>query len=632
MRLATLGFCVVLAGCLRGETTIVARVEKVVSKKEAPPGPVVRTFSGAARGSPVQLAAVDGRTYAWIADGDAAALHVVDLGALEIVTTLALGGAPSELVMLEDGSLVAALRDTSELVRISPGLHPAVHARLDVATEPVGLALSKNELFVTSGWGRTLTAVAMDRFARDWKVEVDREPRDVVLSDGHAIVTHAIGQTVEIVNIDSHAVEKKLLRGRREGGFQTTGHPIQGFALATDGTRIFAPRALAQTERATDFMWMSKPGPEFVIDEKGNRKIKRAETSDSYGGAVDSFPPETLDVAVLDAKGEPDLESLALRTGFPVATCALPRAALATSDGRLFVACLGSDIVAELDGGVPSPHHAEIRRTKVPAGPTGLAWDDRHESVVVWSQFARQLSLLPSGPIEDGKALAAVTIPPIDSDAKLALGRVLFHATADTRISKDGRACASCHPDGRDDGLVWQTKDGPRQTAMLSGRLEGTAPYGWLGQSKDVADHLKTRTFKRLGGSGLPNADLDALTLYVKTLRPPEPKRTAMGEALVREGETIFNSSRAECANCHGGDGRTPDGLDHVVWSQTRDDTTGLFDTPSLRHVAQTAPYFHDGRYATLDDLLRKVDGTMGHTKQLTPHELEALEAFLVTR
>jgi cytochrome c peroxidase len=208
---------------------------------------------------------------------------------------------------------------------------------------------------------------------------------------------------------------------------------------------------------------------------------------------------------------------------------------------------------------------------------------------------------------------------------------VLFHSTGDTRISKDGRACASCHPDGRDDGLVWETKEGPRQTMMLSGRLERTAPFGWLGQSKDVAEHMKTRTFKRLGGTGLQQDDLDALVLYVKSLRPPEPKASVIG-ALALEGEAIFDSEGTQCASCHGADGRSPDGIDHAVWSKTDRDVTGVFDTPSLRHVAQTAPYFHDGRYATLGELLRKVDGTMGHTKQLSPHELEALEAFLVTR
>ena len=55
------------------------------------------------------------------------------------------------------------------------------------------------------------------------------------------------------------------------------------------------------------------------------------------------------------------------------------------------------------------------------------------------------------------------------------------------------------------------------------------------------------------------------------------------------------------------------------------------FDTPSLRFVSGTAPYFHDGRYPTLRALLVGSDGKMGHTAKLSPHELDALEAYLRT-
>ena len=45
---------------------------------------------------------------------------------------------------------------------------------------------------------------------------------------------------------------------------------------------------------------------------------------------------------------------------------------------------------------------------------------------------------------------------------QIARGRALFRVTDDGRLSRDGRACASCHPDGRDDALTWSTPDGPR--------------------------------------------------------------------------------------------------------------------------------------------------------------------------
>lgn len=59
----------------------------------------------------------------------------------------------------------------------------------------------------------------------------------------------------------------------------------------------------------------------------------------------------------------------------------------------------------------------------------------------------------------------------------------------------------------------------------------------------------------------------------------------------------------------------------------------GLFRTPSLRDVANTAPYMHDGSVATLDDAIdREVyyrSLQAGHPLQLTVEEREDLKAFL---
>jgi cytochrome c peroxidase len=55
-----------------------------------------------------------------------------------------------------------------------------------------------------------------------------------------------------------------------------------------------------------------------------------------------------------------------------------------------------------------------------------------------------------------------------------------------------------------------------------------------------------------------------------------------------------------------------------------------VLDTPSLRFVSGTAPYFHDGRHATLADLLRAAEGKMSW-RHLDDTELDALEAYLRT-
>ena len=58
---------------------------------------------------------------------------------------------------------------------------------------------------------------------------------------------------------------------------------------------------------------------------------------------------------------------------------------------------------------------------------------------------------------------------------------------------------------------------------------------------------------------------------------------------------------------------------------------TPRFDTPGLGFLEGRAPYFHDGRYQTLRQLLLASDGKMGHTAQLSNADLNALEAYLRT-
>lgn len=55
------------------------------------------------------------------------------------------------------------------------------------------------------------------------------------------------------------------------------------------------------------------------------------------------------------------------------------------------------------------------------------------------------------------------------------------------------------------------------------------------------------------------------------------------------------------------------------------------FDTPSLRHLALSAPYFHDGAVDTLEALIDHNGDRMGSTAALTAEERQALLAYLET-
>ena len=300
-------------------------------------------------------------------------------------------------------------------------------------------------------------------------------------------------------------------------------------------------------------------------------------------------------------------------------------------------ACVGIDAVVAYDALSGSPGQAERQHWNVGAGPSGIAVDVERRQAVVFSQFDRTVSTFSlrsdfTELVDDRSAPSAVekvALPALPNmSTQQVIGRMLFHASGDVRISSDGRACASCHPDGRDDAITWATPEGPRRSITLAGRVGKTAPYSWDGNATTIDAHLSA-TFRRLSGTGLRSFEREALVAYVSSL-PVPPARVVEDKAKVDRGRRIFVSPEAGCSGCHSGSSLT-DGMNHDVGSKRSADKAGTFNTPSLHLVGGTGPFFHDGRYASLAELLVKSDGKMGHTGHLTNADIDALATYLET-
>jgi mono/diheme cytochrome c family protein/DNA-binding beta-propeller fold protein YncE len=606
----------------------------------SPPHPKVERVASKV-GASVALARIDGALHAWVADEEDHAILTVDVDSGRVVGRTEVGGVPANVVALGDARLAVAIRDGAR-VAILEGAGTSAWplaeiATISVATEPVALALSpaEDEMLVASGWGHALSAIDLHERNVRFVEDVGREPRAVAVStDGkRAFVTHATGPGLSIVELHSSDANAKPKVWNLESesfgvGWEGGGGPFkrqsaQGFAVAVSADpkgRVFVPHVGVHTAFGTN--------PDFGAPITG------------YGSA-DAGPADVFEVAVVDeANGTPidfeprfvgDTDNVRVRHVDHNTACLLPRAAIADK-ANVYIACLDSDRVLELDAGSIHPERMALREWKVPRGPVGLALDVKTERLVVWSSLSRSLSTLGVAESAKGLSLASFTLPAKNPlPAEVARGRELFHS-GEVRISGDGRACASCHPDGRDDGLVWATPDGPRQTPSLAGRVDGTAPYGWTGAAKDLESHVP-KTFKRLGGKGLTGEDKAALLAYVRVMSaPPVSREARASDEKIAKGKTIFHSEATQCASCHGVDGELPDGTNHDVKSRASGDIKKAFDTPSLKYVGGTGPWFHDGRYKTMRDLLVKSDGKMGHTKHLSPEELDALEAYLLTR
>ncbi len=241
----------------------------------------------------------------------------------------------------------------------------------------------------------------------------------------------------------------------------------------------------------------------------------------------------------------------------------------------------------------------------------------------------------------------------------VALGRWLFHSP---RLSGNGQvSCASCHAQahafsvpealttrgvsGRPlvrhaptlinlawaEGLFWD--GGARNLESLS--LAPLTHPDEMGQSnlaamlEDLAqDASVARQFEAAFGDGPPTLGhlLRALAQYQRTLvsarsRYDAWRRGEPGALLTAHERQGLDLVRTRCTPCHDGelftdnafhnnglDAHFGDGEDESRGRgrvTLREEDTGRYKTPTLRNVAVSAPYMHDGRFATLEDTLR---------------------------
>jgi cytochrome c peroxidase len=286
-------------------------------------------------------------------------------------------------------------------------------------------------------------------------------------------------------------------------------------------------------------------------------------------------------------------------------------------------------------------------------------------------------------------------------EERVALGKALFNETA---LSRDGTlSCASCHvanfafTDARRFSLGVRGQKGTRNSMPLT-NLAWKTNFFWDGRAPSlraqalmpIEDHTEmdetldrvvakltaTKEYPPLFTAAFGSPEITpeklglALEQFLLTLTAYDTKfdRALRGKATLSDDEKrgfeLFMTEYeprtgqfgADCFHCHGG----PLFSDHQFHNNgliPNDDDTGRhrisklesdrnkFSTPSLRNIARTAPYMHDGRFATLEEVVAHYSSGVHRSAtldpnlakhpagglQLSPADQQALVAFLKT-
>jgi len=289
-------------------------------------------------------------------------------------------------------------------------------------------------------------------------------------------------------------------------------------------------------------------------------------------------------------------------------------------------------------------------------------------------------------------------VPPVPADnaltpARIDLGKKLFF---DTRLSGHGNmSCATCHNPqfGWSDGLpvgvgergeklaratptifnsgfnilqMWDGRKksleeqamGPMET-MAEMNMDTTKLFGWLNQSEGY-----TKLFAA-AYPGMPiNADTlsKAMASFERTVISNHTrfdqwvagKKDALSSDEIKGFALFIDPNKANCSACHAGPNFTDSSFHNIGLASYGKENPdlgrygqkplalmkGAFKTPTAREIVNTAPYFHDGSAATIDQLIDFYDRGGEVKTNLSPniHELHLsvqeksqLRAFLIS-
>jgi len=248
--------------------------------------------------------------------------------------------------------------------------------------------------------------------------------------------------------------------------------------------------------------------------------------------------------------------------------------------------------------------------------------------------------------LASGEAVATFTLGGPREISPLRRGERLFF-NADRSFNAQ-ISCGSCHPDANQDGLVYDiSPDGLGRnyvdTRTMLG-VGGTGPFKWSGLNPSLHRQCGPRAGVFINrSSGFTEDELDDVVAYLWSLEVPRNRHLDEGgelNSLQAWGKEIFERTvdnegveipvEMRCDVCHSGSRFTNLQLTDVGTKGPLD-KTGLLDTPSLNHLTETAPYLHDGRARTLEELwtVFSPEDTHGRALDLSKDELNALVEYL---
>lgn len=543
---------------------------------------------------------------AYVTNRGSDSLSVIDIAARQVITEVAVGDRPYGVVVNSAADRVFVAEQGRDRVAILDAETLQTVSLISVADQPSGLAISDD--------GRTL------------------------------YVTHLLTNTITILNVNPYRVYLSIVAKVDSSGLQSprlrsapsnVQHPTSNPPFPTSAIPLWPDSNLVQS---------------IVIAPDGRRAYVPHTRSNTSNTAL------TFDTTVFPLVSQIDLttrqhligQQLDLGTLDPPGV-GLPFDAAFSPDGHEL---WGVNAASNDASVINTISRTLVAHIEVGDNPRGIVLSPDGTAAYVNNTLAGTVSVIDTSAYT---VTSVITVTDIPLPPLLLNGKRLFHSSDDPRISlNQWISCNTCHFEGEHDGRTWSFGfAGKRNTTSLLGMIE-TYPLRWSGEWDESADS-EFANRKENFGSGLvadmncslsppdcanqpPNQghsyDLDSLAAFIDSLSIPLNPAHAHDEPLSvaeQRGQAVFNDPALGCVACHPAPLYT-DKRKHDIGTAGMDEKIGpAYDTPSLRGLYTSAPYFHDGSARSLHDALTRPSPGNEHNVSglLTENEIQDLIAFL---
>jgi YVTN family beta-propeller protein len=560
-----------------------------------------------------------------------------------------------DLALLPGGQRVLTANHTSDSVSLVDLKEGKVLAELSCGRKPAAVACSRDgkRAAVSDLWSGTVSLLDLEGATVRLKGQatVGAFPRGLAFaSDGNSLYA-AVGGANEVVQIDW--ASGKVIQ--RWPAIREPRHLV----VSADGRWLAAASTLTGQVRCWDLRtrqlhWERKiedgfnlrglvftpDGQHLVCAHVVRREFPVSRDNIDKGWVIDSrLTKFALAANALPATWQIALDTHGQAVGDPHGI------ALGGGDRWLAVAASGTHELLLLEtaaipwnAGDPGDFldptlqagDGKFRRVPLEGRPLVVAFAENSAQAVIANYLLDAVQVVDA---RAGKLVRSIALGKSSEISRARHGEALFYDAR--RSHNQWFSCHTCHVDGHTCLLNFDTlNDASYGTPKLTPTLRNvsrTGPWTWHGWQKDLGAAVEKSFTETMFGPRPTRAETEAVLAFLGTLdhprRPPVGPESEWGAAAQR-GQSIFKG-KAGCIRCHKEPYYTsdrnydvklePDGSQYMLWNP-----------PSLLGLSERGPYMHDGRAATLDDVLQK-----HHTPrmvgglELTGQERKDLLAFL---